>query len=76
MIVDIGQGLYLYKGVLEGINEKVISGLKDFHKKNPLKQGIEKEVIKGGIKNISDIPLILLSIAFRRQEGLLLKNSS
>ena len=55
MIINIGQGLYVYKGVLEGINEKVISGLKDFHKKNPLKQGIEKEVIKGGIKNISDI---------------------
>ena len=54
MIIDIGQGLYIYKGVLEGINEKILSLLRDFHKKNPLKQGIEKEVVKGGIKNISD----------------------
>src|SRR4030067_809874 len=54
MIIDIVQELYIYKGVLEGINEKILSLLRDFHKKNPLKQGIEKEVVKGGIKNISD----------------------
>ena len=54
MIINIGQGLYLYKGVLEGINEKVFLELSSFHKKNPLKQGIEKEIVKGGIKNISD----------------------
>ncbi|MEK6680221.1 MAG: selenocysteine-specific translation elongation factor [Nitrospirota bacterium] len=53
-IIDMAQGLYVYKGVLEGINEKVLSELSSFHKKNPLKQGIEKEIVKGGIKNISD----------------------
>ena len=54
MIIDIGQGFYIHKSIFEEISKKIISGLKDFHKKNPLKHGIEKEVIKGNIKAVSD----------------------
>jgi selenocysteine-specific elongation factor len=46
------EGRLLHKKIFDDISTTVVSILSDFHKKNPLKQGILKETLRATIKGI------------------------
>jgi selenocysteine-specific elongation factor len=68
----------IHKEVLDSFHEKVISVLSDFHKENPLKPGMQKEVVRAVFRGLEQRPfealLALVDDAVSEKELLRMKS--